>query len=158
VVSKSLLKKTYENHWHDVEQALREKGNLIRLKELPFIIFHDRNGLNTRYLKMIFEKSGFLPVVGFRSGNGELNAAMCIYGAGAYIGPYDLCLRKFGSYLNSGDDSLILFTLNIPNFNSAMALSYEKGKRLHPAEKNFIETAINYLANHTTAPICIPLE
>jgi hypothetical protein len=31
-----------------------------------------------------------------------------------------------------------------------MALSYEKGKRLHPAEKSFIETAINYLANHTT--------
>ena len=150
VANKLLLGNVYGKRWPSVEQKLIETEDLTLLKDLPFIMLHDKHGNIAQALSIVFESAGFSPVVAFQSDNGDLNASMCVQGIGAYIGPADFCRRKFESYstITAGDDSLGIYRIKTPGVSAVLALSYEKGKKLHPVEKRFIETARDYIASN----------
>lgn len=150
VASETLLKSTYGAHWPEIEQKLLETEDLALLKDLPFILLYDRWGNQANYLTLVFQSAGFSPVSGFQSESGDLNASMCLRGAGAYIHSADICRRRFSASINSGEGSLNMYAIRTPGVKSEIALSYEIGKRLHRAELCFIETARKYLAEHKT--------
>lgn len=145
VASKTLLSQTFGDDWSDIEQSLIKTQNLSLVKKLPFIMLIDRWRNRARSLDLVFESQGFDPIIGFQSDNGDLNASMCINGVAAYVGSAFVCKARFQPYLDNKEGSLRMFPLKTPGVDSFIALSHEKDKKLHHAEKAFILTAKNYL-------------
>ena len=150
VANRLLLTNTYKENWPNIERQLIETEDFTLLKDLPIIVLHDRWGKRARYLDMIFECLNFLPVVGFESDNGDLNASMCIRGTAAFLGSAENCRRRFQPYLRNGDNSLNMYNIKTPGVKSVIALSYEKGKKLHRAELDFIETARKFITENNS--------
>lgn len=146
VANTKLLTNIYEDRWPEIERDLIESKDLSLLKDAPFLILIDRNGQVSRDQTIIFQNYGFSPNIGFQSENGDLNASLCIHGTGIFIASRYFCRRKFIQYLESEDNPLKLYEINTPGLHPSLALSYEKGKRLNPAEKHFIETARKYIS------------
>ena len=145
VINNELIKDTFKKRWPETEKKLIKTGDPLLLKELPFIVPRRKHGYKSRYMFLLFQSVGFTPTIGFQSDNGDLNAAMCASGSGVYIGPASYCVEKFAAYLDKGDSSCSLFTLKVPDIKNAFTICYERGKRLHPAEKTFIETSQNFM-------------
>ena len=101
-----------------------------------------------KVLSIVFKSASFSPVVAFQSDNGDLNASMCAQDIRAYIGPTDFCRRKFKFHIAAGNDSLSMYKIKTPGVNAVLALGYKKGKKSNPAEKCFVETTRNYIANN----------
>lgn len=145
--SSTLLETEFGSSWPALQTELISDRDFSIFKGLPFIVPRDKRGQKARCMEALFAYSGFIPKIGFQSDNGELNARMCIAGTGVYIGSFDYCNRKFRGYFESGADSIKVFTVKGPLIPLGPVICYEKGKRLHPAEKSFIEAAQKFLAN-----------
>lgn len=141
VVRSSLLDRVYAARRSEIEELLVEESDLRLLEDLPFVLPLDPQGRIRSFHQLAFEAARIVPKVGFQSESPELNAYMCKCGLGAYFGSAEACRRILGSSLDSDNESLLFFTLNTPTIRSGYSLIYEKGKRLHGAEKGFIELA-----------------
>lgn len=136
---RSLFERTYGDAWPEVENQLIETGDLALLRQLPFLILQDRQGMIAQDQEELFANAGFTPLIGFQSDSGDLNSSMCIRGRGANLLPLDLCERKYTAFLDAEDDPLLRFPLSSPHMPVSLAISYQKGKVLTKAEKQFIQ-------------------
>ena len=145
IAHKQLFSDTYGSRFKKIEAELLAHGSLSVIKDIPFILLYDKNGILSRDLNHIFKYYDITPKVGFQSENNELNAEMCTCGAGVMLAPYDYCVRKFK--LNSKDiaEQFCIYPIQTPGLEACLAISYEKGKRLNPIEKNFIELMKKHL-------------
>lgn len=146
VVHERLLQQAFGDDWPTIEAKLRISEDLSLLESLPYILLYDRNGMLSGDLKHIFAHYDFSPAVGFQSENGDLNAEMCVGGAGAFLAPLDFCRRKFEAHFKCEDTPLRIYTIRTLELSCSLALSYEKGKTLHPAELAFIGLAREILS------------
>lgn len=145
IANKSLFAETYGEQWSSIERELLDTGDLLLLKDLPFILLYDRQGNIAQILVDIFDNAGFSPVVGFRSDNGDLNTSMCCRGRGACVGPSHLFCQRFKEHLSDGDDAMSLYKLSFAEVSAQLALSYRKGKTLSLIERQFIDMAKSYI-------------
>lgn len=141
IFHKSLADKVYGDHWSSVEKVLLETRDLSLLKEMPFLVLKDRQGQLARDLNSIFQQYHFTPKVGFLSENGDLNADMCLKGAGCLLAPTDFMNRRFFASASQASDDLLHYPIEITGFESKLAICYEKGKHLHTAEICFLKEA-----------------
>ncbi len=141
IFHKTLAEKIYGDHWPALEEELRITRDLSLLKEMPFLVLKDRQGQLARDLNSIFRQYQFTPKVGFLSENGDLNAEMCLKGAGCLLVPKDFMNRRFYSLASRTPDDLLHYPIEITGFEPKLAICYEKGKHLHTAEICFLKEA-----------------
>ena len=144
---KSLFEQTYEDDWPEVEEQLLETGSLSVLKDLPFLMLNDRQGMMAEHQEILFREAGFTPVMGFQSDSGDLNDAMCLRGRGANIITLDSVRRRYGTTLGDPENPLLFYPLQTPSIRVGHCISHQKGKTLSMAEKRFIAVTREVLAN-----------
>lgn len=142
---KELFTNTYGGKWQKMEQELLAHKKLSVIRDIPFIMLYDKNGILSRDLDHIFKTYDITPRVGFQSENNELNAEMCACGAGVMLAPYDYCIRKFRLDTTEKRNQFGIYPIDTPDLDACIAISHEKGKHLTPAEKHFIELARQHL-------------
>lgn len=147
IASKELFSQTYGKKWKKLEQELQSHEALSVIRDIPFILLYDKNGILSRDLDHIFKTYHITPRVGFQSENNELNAEMCACGMGVMLAPYDYCIRKFRLDSDEKRNQFGIYPIQTPGLDACIAISYEKGRHLNPAEKHFIELARQYLSN-----------
>lgn len=145
IASKELFSGTYGGKWQKMEQELLAHKNLSVIRDIPFILLYDKNGILSRDLDHIFKTYDITPRVGFQSENNELNAEMCACGTGVMLAPYDYCIRKFRLDSAEKQDRFGIYPIDTPGLDACIAISHEKSKHLTPAEKHFIELARQHL-------------
>lgn len=149
VASKTLLKKTYGDELPRLERRLAEEKDLSLLKDLPFAVHRPRKDREGPQKKAdIFESAGFAPSIAFQSDSDDSNVSVCACGLAAYVGPYRHCRRRFESYLGKADSAMLIFPIVVSGASNTVAISYEKGKKLHEPERVFIEVAKEYFSEH----------
>lgn len=152
IVNQVLIDNTFGSHWPEIEEKLLATKDLSLLWELPFILLYDKNHLLSRDLDHVFKQYDFTPKIGFQSENGDLNAIMCMQGAGVLLGPQDFFLRKLMQSPPGTAAAMKLYPIDTRGLRSALAISYKPRKKLHPAEIQFIELARSIVQNK---PFCI---
>lgn len=145
IASKELYSGIYGGKWQKMEQELLAHKNLSVIRDIPFILLYDKNGILSRDLDHIFKTYDITPRVGFQSENNELNAEMCACGTGVMLAPYDYCIRKFRLDSAEKRSRFGIYPIDTPGLDACIAISHEKGKHLTPAEKHFIELARQHL-------------
>ena len=146
VFRNDLAERTLGSEWPAVQEQLEETQDLRLLQPLPFIILQDRLGQITQDLKFIFDEHGMVPRVSFFSENGDLNAQMCLQGAGILLMPENCAFRTFPHSPDSLVNDLIFAPIRVTSFQPMLAVCYEKGKHLHLAEISFINEMRDMLA------------
>lgn len=141
IFHKSLAEKVYGDRWPSIEEKLIETRDLSLLKEMPFLVLKDRQGQLARDLNSIFQQYNFTHEIGFLSENGDLNAEMCVKGAGCLLAPTDFMNRRFFASPSRPADNLLHYPIDITGFDPKLAICYEKGKHLHTAEICFLKEA-----------------
>ena len=133
-----LAEAVYGSRWEDVEQQLLCTQDLSLLKEMPFIILRDRYGHVTQDLSRIFEEHGFTPIPGFNSENFELNSQICYNGKGCLLAAESYVEGIYFRNKNLDTQELLSYPIRVTSFETKVAVSYEKGKHLHAAERCFL--------------------
>ena len=135
---KALAERVYGSRWEDVERQLVRTRDLSVLREMPFILLRDKYGQVTQDLRDIFAEYRFKPIVSFNSENYEMNHQTCYNGLGCLLATGSIIKRSFyaNQGLNTGE--LLSYPIKVTAFETKMAISREKGKRLHTAEQQFI--------------------
>ncbi len=149
VVNRNLIATFYGARWPDVERELLTTQNLAVIKDMNFIDLYDRMGQRAKDLDIILKSYGIAPNIGFQSENADLNAEMCVHGVGVLISPQEHISRKLKKYLGAEDGAVSMYRIKTPGLECAIALSYEPGKKLNLAERQFIEVAQEYLLGST---------
>ena len=106
---------------------------------MPFILLRDRYGHMTQDLSCIFEEYGFTPVAGFNSENFELNSQVCYNVMGCLLVEEIYVERHYFGNRNLDTQELLSYPIHVSSFETKVAVSYEKGKRLHAAERCFLK-------------------
>lgn len=106
---------------------------------MPFILLRDRYGHVTQDLSCIIEEYGFTPIAGFNSENFELNREVCYNGIGCLLAPQSYVERSYFENRNLDTRELLSYPICVTSFEAKVAVSYEKGKRLHAAERCFLK-------------------
>ncbi len=145
VVRQSLLDRVFGEQWKEVEERMRETGDLTLFREVPFLLVQDRKGKLQKQASLLFEEAGFDPIVGFCSDNGNLNSAMCLQGKGAKIGTLFLQRESFREQIDRGDDPLRLFVLKTRKDSVPLVLSSQKGREISPVDNFFLTAAREYI-------------
>lgn len=145
--NRSLFSSTYKDQWPQLENELLEQEDLSIIRDIPFILLYDKNGILSRDLDYIFKLYQITPSIGFQSENNELNSEMCACGSGVMLAPYDFCRRRFRLDAPENKDRYGIYPIRTPGLDSCIAIAHEKGKHLNPAEKQFIELARQYVCD-----------
>lgn len=137
VINRLQAYQIYGSSWEETEAGLISGQSLSCLKDMPFLLLYENKHLHPFY-KQLFEASGFTPAEGFKSEDASLLATLCSNGNGAFLGPLDYCIRKFGPLLDAQTGTLKCYPLKSP-IQVNLSIIYPKGKHLNQAEKRFVE-------------------
>lgn len=141
---RQLAEQVFGSHWDAVEEELIQTKNLGLLKQMPFCLLSDRYGQITEDLRLIFQEYDFSPVTGIRSESNEINAEFCAKGGGGLLAPESYVSHRFFGAVSQQTEGLLSYPIRVNSFAPKLAISYEKGKRLHAAEICFIKEAAAY--------------
>lgn len=144
VISHTLAEQIYGNHWSEKECLLKQEQDLSILQQMPFLLLYNNKCLHSP-LDTLFQNAGYTPKEAYKSVDSNLLCSLCITGAGAYIGPWDYCRRKFGPLLDEINGSLSCYPLKT-TISTTLSLTYPKGKHLNQAEKRFVELLRSVIA------------
>lgn len=148
VARQSLLEKTYGDAAQDIIEELRQTHDLTVVSELPFIILKDFTGNPAPMTKVLLDSFGFTPKISFQSDNGDLNSSFCLRGSGARLGVFFTMFSRYRTYLNQGDDPLMLFPLRTKRNSVPMVISYAKNRPLSTAMICFLNAAKEFLVSY----------
>lgn len=137
VIPDTLGRQIYGEKWDETCDRICLDGCLSRMGNLPLLVLYENKNVHPT-LKSIFEETGVTPVVVLKSEDANFLTSLCVAGSGAFIGPEDYCLRKFGALLDPKNGTHRIYRLNT-TMTSSLYLSYPKGKNLNMAEKRFVK-------------------
>lgn len=140
-----LAKRIYGERWPEVEEQLQSRRDISVLRDMPFILLLNQLGEVVLDQQIIFKEAGFTPTVAFQSGTGELNANMCILGAGVYLSTMDHANHRFRHKDGGRGEPVQIYPIDTSIAPVLVALSHRKGMHLTEADRCFIEAAREYL-------------
>lgn len=148
----SLAENLYGDVWKQTADKLRKTRDLSLIRDMPFILLKDRHGRTSQDLSILFDEYGIIPRTGFQSESGDLNADMCLKGAGVLIAPQDYLRRRFCHTPSASDpqdrDPMLIFPIQVSGFQPCLAVCHDKGRHLHHAETSFIKVLRSLFTQH----------
>lgn len=145
---RKLAEQIFGPQWDTVEEQLIQTQDLRLLKQMPFLLLEDRYSQITEDLRLIFQEYDFTPVIGLNSENRDINAQLCLKGSGCLLAPESYVNHLFYGNGAPSTEDLLSYPIRVNSFSPKLAISYEKGKRLHAAEICFIKEATTYFQKH----------
>lgn len=137
----SLAERTYGERWPEIEEQLILTQDLSVIREMPFLLQRDRYLRLAEDMRLIFQEYAFEPVVAINSESSGLNEILCQQGVGCLLAAESHISRRFFDGDSVPMPELLSYPIKVASFDTKLCISYEKGKRLHTAERYFIEEA-----------------
>jgi len=143
---RSLAERVYGERWTQVEEQLILNQDLSVIKELPFLLQRDRYLRLAEDMRLIFDEYGFNPDVAINSESSGLNEIFCQQGIDCLLAAESHISRRFFHGDSIPMPDLLSYPIKVRSFDTKLCISYKKGKRLHTAERRFIEEAKLYFS------------
>jgi DNA-binding transcriptional LysR family regulator len=145
VFARTLLEECYPGTSDAVCGHLQETGNLSCISELPFILLRNRYSTLSEDIRLILNEYQITPEVALYSENCDVNDSACANALGCIIAPKSYTVQRLFRNKNLDTSGLLSFPIAVTSFSPVLAISNPKGKKLHTAEKLFIEEAERYV-------------
>lgn len=145
---RSLAERIYGERWEQVEEHLILTQDLSAIKEIPFLLQRDRYLRLDEDMRLIFQEYAFEPIVAINSESSGLNEIFCEKGLGALLAAESHISRRFFRGDSVPMPDLLSYPIKVSSFETKLCISYEKGKRLHTAERYFIDEAKRFYSKY----------
>ena len=143
---RSLAERVFGDEWEKVEEQLILTQDLSVIKQMPFLLQRDRYFRLSEDMRLVFQEYGFEPIIAINSESSGLNEGFCQRGVGCLLAVESHITHRFffGDCIPMPD--LLTYPIKVTSFETKLAISYERGKHLHLAEKRFIDEALQYFS------------
>jgi DNA-binding transcriptional LysR family regulator len=141
VFDRTLLTSHFPTDHAEICAHLQETGNLNEIKTLPFILLRNRYSVLSEDLSLILNEYQLKPNVALFSENCDINDFACVHGLGCLIVPQSYARTRLFLNKNLDTSGLLSVPIQVRSFSTVLAIASPKGKRLHTAEKLFLQEA-----------------
>lgn len=150
---KSLAERIYGDQWDSIEEKLIKTQDLSLVQQMPFLLQRDRYFQLVEDARLIFQEYQFTPVVAYNSESSRMNEQFCQNGAGCLLATESHISQRFYGENALQIPNLLSYPIRVNSFETRLAISHQKGKRLHTAELTFINEAQAYFKQKSFAAI-----
>ncbi|MDO4620632.1 MAG: hypothetical protein Q4B09_08440, partial [Lachnospiraceae bacterium] len=138
---RSLAEKIYGSHWPEIEEQLILQQDLRLLKKMPFLLQMDRYTELVGDMDLIFKEYNFKPIIASKSESCSINEIFCLDGIGVLLASESHIKYRFDTREDIRYRELLSYPIKVTSFHPTLCISSPFGKRLHTAEKLFINEA-----------------